>query len=169
MTPVSHGTIDALASPDPCASLSRVVPSPLVSPPLRGPSQESVSSASLVDANTSPFQGHVGVGTRARLDLHGAPVLSTGSRRFSAPGVAGPFFERIQNHGVGGARSWHGDAATNSPPPPISPLPPSPPVVPQASLLAYDNHFGRPLFLLPSGGRYRVRLLSANEFEVSFL
>ena len=168
MIPVSHGTIDMLVSPDPSVFFDQAVPSPLVSPPLRAPDQGSVSSASLLDPDASPFQGPNDVVSYARRELHSAPVLSAGNRCFSAPRVAGPLFAQFRNHGVGGTRSWHSDATTNSPPPPISPLPPSPPVVPQASLLAYNNHYGRPLFLLPSGGWYCVRLLGTNEFEVCF-
>ena len=93
-------------------------------------------------------------------------MLSSSGRRFSEPGlVENP--DRVLNFGANYANSWHGDVV----PPPLNspiPIPPSSPVVPPPSLLGQVDHFGRPLFLLPSGGRYRVRLVGPGEFEVEF-
>ena len=133
MTPVSHGTIHAMGSPDDRIFLESNIPSPMVSPPRHTDDQESVSSASFLDADASPFHYQGNVVACARRNLHGVPVLSSGGRHFSEPGlVENP--DRVLNFGANYANSWHGDVV----PPPLNspiPIPPSSPVVPPPSLL----------------------------------
>ena len=150
MMSVSHGTIDAMGSPDDKIFLESNIPSPMVSPPRRTDDQESVSSASFLDADASPFHHQGNVVAHARCNLHGVPMLSPGGHRFSEPGlVENP--DRVLHFGANYANSWHGDAVS----PPLNspiPIPRSSPVVPLLSLFGQVDHFGRPLFLLPSGG-----------------
>ncbi|KAG2216303.1 hypothetical protein INT45_012481 [Circinella minor] len=169
MTPVSHGTINAMGTPDPQLFLDSVIPLPLVSPPIRPSDQESVSSSSLL----SIVPGN----SRHNLVFHGGPVIPSGGRRFSAPaehvGISDELHINPQFF-ASNPQSWHGDgprsqdANHNLPPPPNSPsnVPNSPTLNQDQRGVAELEALNplRPLFTLPtleSGRGYVIRVRGA--------
>lgn len=182
-TPVSHGTIDAMGTPDPRLFLESVIPSPLVSPPLRPSDQDSVSSPSLPSSGSSDDNNS----NNRDYDLvfHGGPAIQSGGRRFSAPNARIDLPDELRiapRFFAGNAQSWHGDGpqgqepSLNLSPPPISPISlPDGPTLNQdqrrvAELEALNPL--RPLFALPTlgpGGRYVVRVRGGNNFFFEFL
>ncbi|KAI7853249.1 hypothetical protein BDC45DRAFT_570413 [Circinella umbellata] len=182
-TPVSHGTIDAMRTPDPQLFLESVIPSPLVSPPLRPSDQDSVSSPSLPSSSSSDDNDS----NNRDYDLvfYGGPAIQSGGRHFSAPNARIDLSDKLRidpRFFAGNAQSWYGDGlqgqepSLNLSPPPISPISlPDGPTLNQdqrrvAELEALNPL--RPLFALPTlgpGGRYIVHVRGGNNFFFEFL
>ena len=182
-TPVSHGTIDAMGTPDSRLFLESVIPSPLVSPPIRPSDQESVSSPSLPSSGSSDNNN-----SNVRdydLIFHGGPVLQSGGRRFSAPNARIDLADELRidpRFFAGNAQSWHGDgpqgqeSSLNLSPPPISPIsiPDGPTLNQDQRRVAEHEALNplRPLFALPTlgpGGRYVVHVRGGTNFFFEFL
>ncbi|KAG2225735.1 hypothetical protein INT45_011403 [Circinella minor] len=116
-------------TPDPQLFLESVISSPLVSPPLHPPDQESVSSPSLL--STAPGNNHDFIIGDHNLVFHGGPVIQSGGCCFSTPTKHIDMSDELHINPqffASNAQFWHGDGPLgqdlnlNLPPPPNSPI-----------------------------------------------